>query len=124
MSALPSVKEIKLDHLPNALSAYNVCLAFEKEATTEQIRLHARILGYLILHAPSSTALAEIVKVIHSCAQDHKTLSDLGESFLIRFIRPCESCIGFHPSRNDLITLSQEQRADTNSIRSTEPSTI
>ncbi|KAK2461245.1 hypothetical protein APHAL10511_006772 [Amanita phalloides] len=101
MPALPSVKEIKLDHLPNALSAYNVCLAFEKEANTEQSRLHARILGYLIIHAPSSTALAEIVKVIHSCAQDHKTLSGLGESFLIWFIRPFKKNKGRTPTPSD-----------------------
>jgi hypothetical protein len=83
MPALPSARDItsKLDHQPNALSAYNVCLAFEKEATTEQSRLHARILGYLVLHAPSLNALAEIVKVIHTCAQDHNTLSELGELF-------------------------------------------
>jgi hypothetical protein len=101
MPALPSVKEIKLDHLPNALSAYNVCLAFEREADNEQSRLRARILGYLILNAPSSIALAEIVTVIHSCAQDHKTLFDLGESFLIRFIRPFKKNKGRTPTPSD-----------------------
>ena len=52
--------------------------------------MHARILGYLIIYSPSLTAQREVVKVIHSCCNDHASLSALGSAFLDYYIRPCE----------------------------------
>jgi len=51
---LPPVEQTNIvDDEPNVLGAYNVILDFERNAKTNKDALHARILGYLILHAPS-----------------------------------------------------------------------
>src|SRR5579863_6987343 len=90
MVSLPTAKEANIgDHEPNVLSAYNVILKFELNAKTDKEALHARILGYLILHVPSIHARHEMVRVIHSCGQKHDALSELGQHFLDYFIRPC-----------------------------------
>ena len=94
-AALPTAKAAKLDNFPNALSAYNVCLALENKATSDESRIHARILGYLIISAPSSAALADVVQAIHSCAQDEMTLLELGKCFRLWFILPCRFYISF-----------------------------
>lgn len=86
--ALPIAKETPLED--NALSAYNICLHFQSNATDDDV-IRARVLGYLILHAPSATAQHEVVKVIHSSKHDFKTLSELGQTFINYFIRPCKS---------------------------------
>ncbi len=115
---LPPEKDAKLDHLPNALSAYRICRTLESNATSDQDRIYARILGYLILHAPTPLALAEVIRVIHSCGQDENNLSNLGKCFFNLYIRPCKFRVGFtqHYTIVDF-TLSQEvQGADTSSI--------
>lgn len=115
---LPPEKDAKLDHLPNALSAYRICRTLESNATSDQDRIYARILGYLILHAPTPLALAEVIRVIHSCGQDENNLSNLGKCFFNWYIRPCKFRVGFtqHYMIVDF-TLSQEvQGADTSSI--------
>ncbi|KAG9225746.1 hypothetical protein CCMSSC00406_0007756 [Pleurotus cornucopiae] len=93
---------------PNAISAYNICFDLEQSASTPINNKHliaARVLGYLILHAPSHHALAEVVKTIHSCRQNNLTLYALGEAFIVWFIRPFKKCKGrtpdssLHPSR-------------------------
>jgi hypothetical protein len=85
---LPIAKEARLEG--SALSAYNVCLDFQSKAPDDDV-IRARVLGYLILNAPSATAQHEVVKVIHSCKHDFRTLSELGETFINYFIRPCKS---------------------------------
>jgi hypothetical protein len=93
MTALPPAGSEQVGNLePNALSAYNVCLDFEcaAAAKTDIDAICARVLGYLILHAPSLHARHEVVKVIHSCAQNSDALSELGHSFIDYFIRPCK----------------------------------
>jgi hypothetical protein len=93
MTALPPASSKQVGNLePNALSAYNVCLDFEcaAAAKTDIDTIRARVLGYLILHAPSIHARHEVVKVIHSCAQNYDALSELGDSFIDYFIRPCK----------------------------------
>ncbi|KAF8415091.1 hypothetical protein L210DRAFT_3588019 [Boletus edulis BED1] len=103
--ALPTAQEAKFYDRHNALGAYNICHALENQVTTDESRMHARILGYLILHAPSSTAQAEIVRAIHSCAQDERTLLALGKCFRLWFIIPFKKSRGrtptpsSHPSR-------------------------
>jgi hypothetical protein len=91
MTALPPAGSEKVGNLePNALSAYNICLDFERATKTDIDTIRARVLGYLILHAPSIHARHEVIKVIHSCAQNYDALSELGHSFIDYFIRPCK----------------------------------
>jgi hypothetical protein len=79
---LPPVEQTNIvNDEPNVLGAYNVILDFEHNAKTNKDALHARILGYLILHAPSIHARHEMVRVIRSCGQNQDTLSELGECF-------------------------------------------
>jgi len=85
---LPIAKETCLEE--NALSAYNVCLDFQSKAPDDDV-IRARVLGYLILNAPSATAQDEVVKVIRSCNHNFRSLSELGETFINYFIRPCKS---------------------------------
>ena len=78
---------------PDATRAYNVCRDFEEHAAgrdNDRNIMHARILGYLIIYSPSLTAQREVVKVIHSCCNDHASLSALGSAFLDYYISPCE----------------------------------
>ena len=77
----PPASTVHFDHDASALSAYKMCSGLERTATTDGGRMYARILGYLILHAPSAIARAKIVHVVHSYAQDEQTLSVLGEYF-------------------------------------------
>ncbi|PBK61816.1 hypothetical protein ARMSODRAFT_1089485 [Armillaria solidipes] len=73
----------------NDTSAYNVYLEFDKSAPADSVPLiHASILGYLIIHS-SGNARHKVVKVIHSCAQDHAKLFQLVQTFINYFIRPC-----------------------------------
>ncbi|KAG9309699.1 hypothetical protein JVU11DRAFT_10375 [Chiua virens] len=116
---LPSAKDAKLEHDPSALSAYDVCLALEDKSSTEENRMHARILGYLILHAASgsTTALAEIVRAIHSCSQDDQNLLNLGKCFRLWFILPFKKAKGRtpapsdHPSRLSFDRLKEDLKA-------------
>ena len=86
---LPVVQTTNLDQ-PNALSAYNICFALERNSDTAEDCMHARILGYLILNAPSLDAQAEVIKAINSCSEDERRLLGLGRCFELWFIRPCE----------------------------------
>ncbi|KAF9062716.1 hypothetical protein BDP27DRAFT_1336223 [Rhodocollybia butyracea] len=94
----------------DAVSAYHVCLDTERQATnqvqdSELDVIRARVLGYLILEASSVSALAEIVKVIHSCNASYDKLCKLGQSFMDYFIRAFRKFKGntpgssSHPSR-------------------------
>ncbi|KAK0215357.1 hypothetical protein EDD85DRAFT_798662 [Armillaria nabsnona] len=66
----------------NGISAHDVCLQFEKSAPPDNVVLiHARILGYMIIHSPSSAARHEVVK-------DHAKMSQPGQTFINYFIRP------------------------------------
>ena len=88
--ALPSNATQRYHLDPNATTAYNVCLGFEENAKCSNDLMNARILGYLIIYSPSVSARHELVKVIHSCRNDHASLSALGATFLDYYIRPCE----------------------------------
>lgn len=76
------------------LSAYRVCLDFQENVTEPTRIIYARVLGYLILYAPNQSARAEITKVIHSCSHGFEALSELGQSFLDYYIRPCKFSFG------------------------------
>ena len=92
-TALPS-DAAEHHHLgQDASRAYNICRYFEERAMVDNNVLdvmHARILGYLIIHSPSLTAQGEVVKLIHSCNNNHAILSVLASTFLDYYIRPCE----------------------------------
>ena len=87
-TALPRPNKIKLEG--NPLSAYNVCLAFEEHAKDDKTIIRARLLGYLIIYAPTPNAQQEIAKEIHSCHHDFATLSNLAEHFVNYYVRPCK----------------------------------
>ncbi|KAK0216735.1 hypothetical protein EDD85DRAFT_798168 [Armillaria nabsnona] len=117
-AALPPVTGIPDGLDANDISAYNVCLEFENSVTSNNHALiHARVLGYLIIHSPSRTALHEVVKVIHSCAGDHSKLSQLGQTFIDYFIRPFKKFKGRtpassdHPSRPSFDVLKRDLRS-------------
>ncbi|KAK1228121.1 hypothetical protein PQX77_008856 [Marasmius sp. AFHP31] len=71
MPSLP--KSIAISHLcpkdptleASAGSACQVCLDLECKAETGQQLIYARVLGYLILHAPSAQALSETTSFVH-----------------------------------------------------------
>ncbi|KAK0442709.1 uncharacterized protein EV420DRAFT_1074455 [Desarmillaria tabescens] len=103
-AALPPVTSVTmLDGLDgNYISAYEACLEFEKSAPADSDALiHARILGYLIIHSPSRTVLHEVVKAIQSCAGDYSELSQLGQIFIDYFIRPFKKFKGRTPASSD-----------------------
>ncbi|KDQ49734.1 hypothetical protein JAAARDRAFT_212033 [Jaapia argillacea MUCL 33604] len=118
-SALPpdAAERCHLDS--NATTAYQTCIAFEQHVTTtttagELELVYARILGYLIIYAPSLPARHEVVKVIQSCERDFEALSELGECFFDYFIRPFKAFKGrtplgsSHSSRDSLYKNSEE----------------
>ncbi|TFK53841.1 hypothetical protein OE88DRAFT_1656216 [Heliocybe sulcata] len=86
---LPPISEIehKFATLPSAISAYNTCLHYERSVSSRQHLIFVRVLGYLLLYAPSDEALAEVARTIHSCGQDAIRLCALGEAFVHWFIR-------------------------------------
>ena len=90
MTALPPADYMQIGNMePDTLSAYNVCLDFERDTKIDNDAIRARVLGYLILYSPSIHAHHEVIKVIHSCAQNYDALSELGQSFIEYFIHPC-----------------------------------
>src|SRR6267142_97744 len=109
MVSLPPVTQSNIvDHEPNILSASNIILDFERNAKTSKDALHARILGYLILYAPSIDALYEMVRVVDLCSQTHDTLPGLGQYFLDHFIHPCELSTVLSSETSRSATSSQE----------------
>ncbi len=65
-----------------------------KSINEDHIVICARILGYLLLNAPSQSALREVANVVHSCRKDdsrYDNFLELGDCFLNWFIRPCKS---------------------------------
>ncbi|KAF9491642.1 hypothetical protein BDN71DRAFT_1397947 [Pleurotus eryngii] len=67
--------------------------------------MHARVLGYLILHAPNRTAEEEVAENIVSCAGNREILDELGASFVKGFINSFRKSKdrtpipSYHPSR-------------------------
>lgn len=92
---LPSLdvfnEKLKVEHSHRVTqqSAYKFCLELEKSTVAKTV-MHARVLGYLILHAPNHAAEAEIAKSIVSCAGNIEKLDELGESFVKWFINVCK----------------------------------
>ena len=93
MSALPKTDSPQVQDMTKEdddyLSAYNVCLQYEASATNANQLRHVRILGFLLLNAPSSGIRSEVTNCIHS-RKDDAGLFDLGVCFERHFIVPCE----------------------------------
>lgn len=71
--------------------AYRICLDVERAATNDQDTINARVLGYLIIHAPSAMARSEVITAIVSCQESHDRLFDLG-SFIVHVRSRSNSC--------------------------------
>ena len=85
--------------LDNAsLDAYDVCIELEDKASDEEELRNARLLGYLILYAPSSAARYEIVKTIHSCSGEKEDLQELSTLYMDFFVRRQCLCLFFRVS--------------------------
>ena len=86
----PEVQRIA-DEDPDSLSVYNIRLNYEEElAAKDNNKLrHARILGFLLLHAPNPGVRSEIAKYIHS-RKPGSNVTDVGAFFERNVILPCE----------------------------------
>ena len=98
MPALPEtsssqVKEMA-DQDANYLSGYNVCLEYEKSARNADELRFVRILGFLLLNAPTRDIRSEVTKCIHS-RRDDAGLFDFGAFIEQHLIVPCGSSV-FH----------------------------
>ena len=85
----PLVQSMADEHA-DFLSAYNVCHEYEKEVATDVDKLRCvRILGFLLLHAPSYAVRTEVARSIHSRGDDN-VLAELGAFFERNVIVPCK----------------------------------
>ncbi len=94
MPALPETDsplvQSMADQHADFLGAYNVCLEYEKEVATDADKLrYVRILGFLLLHAPSYAVRTEVTRYIHSRGDDN-VLAELGAFFERNVIVPRE----------------------------------
>ena len=73
--------------------AYDVCLAFERCASdsgpSPSALVCARILGYMLIHAPVQTGRYYIAGKVVECAND-TALRKLGEFYYDHFVCLCE----------------------------------
>ena len=76
---------------PNGSAAYDAYLSSYQLSMASQdfSAMCGRILGFMLLEAPSDDGLLKLADEINSC-KDEQALIYLGEYFLISFIRPCE----------------------------------
>ena len=104
----PQVQRIA-DEDPNYLSAYNICLKYEKELAAFKNNLRfVRILGFLLLHAPNRAVRSEVAKCIHS-RNESSDLTDVGAFFERNVILPCESICLFYSLHANLPSLVQSR---------------
>ena len=89
MTALPPLTDVpfSLESDPRVAKAYELCLRTEQNSTQHHL-VFARMLGYLILHSPSTTSQECVVADILSCTSQSERLR-LGENYMNQFIRPC-----------------------------------
>jgi hypothetical protein len=92
MSALPNASSPHVQEMAdqdaNYLDAYSVCLQCEQSATNANQLRYVRILGFLLLNAPSREIRSEVTMCIHSC-KDSADLFDFGASIEQYLIVPC-----------------------------------
>lgn len=89
MTALPPLTDVPFnsESHPRVTKAYESCLHTEQNPAQQHL-VFARILGYLILHSPSTTSREYIAEGILSSATQSELLK-LGETYMNQFIRPC-----------------------------------
>lgn len=116
---LPDLPPIEVD--TNAQIAYDVCLGYQTVAHDQGL-MHARLLGYLIIHAPSTTARDEIVKLIDSCQEQEASLSELANVFIDYFIRPCKQQLCIAPKADHRPVKSAKGRTPASSDHSSRAS--
>jgi len=99
--------------------AYDRCLDFESRASDSASRLSplvcARILGYMIIHAPVKTGRVWISEQIMKCGDD-EALERLGEFFCDHFIRVCE-----YLSKSRLYIVPLTSRTRSQNCKSSHP---
>jgi hypothetical protein len=113
MPALPEtsssqVKEMA-DQDANYLSAYNVCLQYEKSAANADELRFVRILGFLLLNVPSRDIRSEVTKCIHS-RRDDAGLFDFGAFIEQYLIVPCGSSVFLSTFCTSICTPFQSRR--------------
>ncbi|KAF9243948.1 hypothetical protein BU15DRAFT_42482 [Melanogaster broomeanus] len=64
-------------------------LQFEEFAKDDKELVHARILGYLIIHGPSDEARKTVAREVNSCDGDETRLGKLGQFYVEHYIRGC-----------------------------------
>lgn len=77
-------------------SAYATCLAYENAAVGMVAPDHwtdiiaARVLGYLVIHAPIDSGRDNICREINDCHHNHQKLNLLATLYRDCFVRCCE----------------------------------
>jgi hypothetical protein len=78
-----------------ASQAYTTCLTLE--AGFPQVNwsgpptvVCARLLGYLIIHAPTVSGRTDVANEINSCNNDEEKLHMLAQFYINHFLRVCE----------------------------------
>jgi len=97
MTSLPPEVPKRLRDISDVVSAYNICLTYEKSLQLAidngddvgNKQIYIRILGYLIHYVPTDQGLENVVKEISSCADDDFALLDLGKMYFNHYIRQC-----------------------------------
>ena len=101
MTALPSVVHTQFQPSSEHYDAYVRCYNFELITPIDapagyfSERVAARLLGYLLIHAPTSDGQDALAREITSCT-DNVALFELAKLYMNDFIRCCE--LSFHPS--------------------------
>ncbi|KAJ8597922.1 hypothetical protein M405DRAFT_779057 [Rhizopogon salebrosus TDB-379] len=88
------INPFQVDSTPS--NAYDVCLVFESRASEASDTgghkpselVCARLLGYMLIHAPVDTGRDHLAKEILSCTGDDG-LKQLGKFYFDHFIRLC-----------------------------------
>ncbi|KAJ8593210.1 hypothetical protein M405DRAFT_931012 [Rhizopogon salebrosus TDB-379] len=104
---LPPFPATLISH-PTVNYAYNRCLTLEAQADMHQSKppslLCARLLGYMLIHAPNNTGRHNVASDIGDCTDDAKLL-ELAQLYFCHFVRLFKSAEGptptpsRHPSR-------------------------
>jgi hypothetical protein len=73
--------------------AYNRCLTLEAQADMHQSKppplICARLLGYMLIHAPNNTGRHNVASDVGDCMDDAKLL-ELAQLYFFHFVRLCE----------------------------------
>jgi hypothetical protein len=89
---LPPFPATLISH-PTVNYAYNRCLTLEAQADMHQSKppslVCARLLGYMLIHAPNDAGRRNVAKDIGSCIDDAKLL-ELAQLYFCHFVRLCE----------------------------------